>query len=220
MRNTLVLCVLVCSVLAHAHVRRRQHPKVPDTRMFIPSRSSLLAQNTESDRLGLHRIKNDMELKSMVQSKELVELLSSPSLAIDPRLPQNRRYCRPWTLSFLLQASTTYSQQFGKPLVVTSAVRTEQVQRRLLHWNRNAAPVHGEKASSHLTGATIDISRRSMTTEQRLFTEQLLLLYSAMNNIIVEEERGQLCFHIFVMPQETYESRVRLCEDAKQCGLR
>ena len=102
----------------------------------------------------------------------------------------------------LRELSYQYLMKFGQPLELTSAVRTVQVQRRLLHWNKNAAPIHGETASSHMTGATVDISRRRMTPFQSRWMELLLTEYAVQNRIVFLEEKVQPCFHIFVIPQE------------------
>jgi hypothetical protein len=111
-------------------------------------------------------------------------------------LPTNRRYTRPWVNSFLDSIGSAYLAQFGKQLQVNSAVRTVKVQRSLSHWNRNAAPAHGETASSHLAGLTVDIARRGLTKKQNTWIESYLM--SLGNAVIVEKEIHQPCYHICV----------------------
>ncbi len=198
MRKVLVTAGLTLCFLANVSARTHRH----STHGSGPSgnHDAQIAQNRESDKLGLTRIKNEKELISLVRSGKLVPLVSTPSLGIDPRLPLNRRYLRPWTLQLLTELSAGYATRFGRTLVLTSAVRTVQVQRTLTHWNRNAAPVHGETASSHLTGATFDVSRKGMTQEQNEWMRAALLAYTVQGRVIYLEETVQPCFHIFTMP--------------------
>jgi hypothetical protein len=197
MLRTFLLCLVLCVT---ASARHRQHVHRPDTRAFAPTKASQLAQNAEIERLRLARIKNDSELREFVQAGILVPVQATGTV-INPRLPQNRRYVLPWVNEVLGEIGAGYERQFNRPLIVTSAVRTEKVQRRLLHWNRNAAPVHGELASSHLTGATVDIARGRMSLAETRWMETTLMDYAVRNRVIVLEENGQRCFHIFVMPR-------------------
>ncbi len=108
-------------------------------------------------------------------SQDLVPILPSKTLRIDPRLDPSRRYCRPWTRDFLGDISEAYYQQFHASIQVNSAVRTVQVQKKLRRHNRNAAPETGETASSHLAGITVDIQRRGMTKAQVKWMEQYIM---------------------------------------------
>lgn len=207
-----ILTATSCMVMAlslttpsMAYKRPKHHPKhLPrvDTRVFIPTKEAQIQQNLWEEKFGLKPIENDSELLALVRTGALVQIVSSSSIVIDPKLPLKRRYCRPWTLALIQSIAQQYETAFREPLVITSAVRTVKVQRSLLHWNRNAAAIHGEMASSHLTGATVDVARRDMTAEQTRFMEQLLLEYALQNRVIVLEENGQECFHIFVIPTQ------------------
>lgn len=136
-----------------------------------------------------------------------MKVTESTALSINPRLPLGRRYVRPWVLPFLTTLSEAYYEQFHQPLILTSAVRTVKVQRSLRHWNRNAAPAHGDVASSHLAGSTIDLSRR-MTKEQNQWMEQVLMNdYVVWNRAIVMEENGQQCWHIMIKPEATWPNQ-------------
>jgi hypothetical protein len=184
----------------HAPYHLKLHHRHPSswTPMFPPTHESLLAQNVEVDRLGLTRIKNDRELKELIEAGELVPLPVGDHLVVDNHLPMNRRYCRPWTAQFLVDLSDAFYLRFHEPIMVDSAVRTVEVQRKLRRWNGNAAPAEGETASSHLAGLTVDLARRRMTKEQALFVEHWLLPLYAMKLVEVEEEYRQFCFHIMV----------------------
>jgi hypothetical protein len=181
----------------HLKLLARRHPKSWNP-LFPPTHESLLAQNAEIDRLGLPRIKNDRELKELIRDGELVPIPVSDHLIVDKHLPANRRYCRPWTASFLTDLSDAFYARFHEPIMVDSAVRTVEVQRKLLRWNGNAAPAEGETASSHLAGTTVDLARRRMTPEQGRWVEVYLLPLHAQGMVEVEEEYRQFCFHIMV----------------------
>ena len=116
------------------------------------SHEVLVHQNIIADVEGLSRIQDDAQLSAMVRSGDLVALPASPGLAVDPRLPLNRRYTRPWTAQFLRNLARAHEDLFGRPLQLTSAVRTVNFQRHLAHYNGNAAPTSGDTASPHLTG--------------------------------------------------------------------
>ena len=88
------------------------------------SHEVLVHQNIIADVEGLSRIQDDAQLSAMVRAGDLVALPASPGLAIDPRLPMNRRYCRPWTAQFLSNLARAHEDIFGRPLQLTSAVRT------------------------------------------------------------------------------------------------
>jgi len=166
--------------------------------MFPPTHESLLRQNEEIDRLALPRYQNSDDLLIAVTNQELVPLPLSSALIVDPRLDPQRRYCRPWTAQFLTDLSYDFYTKFHEPLMVDSAVRTVEVQKKLRKWNRNAAPYEGESASSHLAGLTIDLARKRMTKAEVKWIEWRLLYYHARSWVIVEEEYHQFCLHIEV----------------------
>jgi hypothetical protein len=166
--------------------------------MFPPTHDSLLRQNAEINRLALPRFQDEMDLLLAEDSHELVALPLSSALIVDPRLDPMRRYCRPWTAQFLTDLSTDFYARFHEPLMVDSAVRTVEVQKKLRKHNGNAAPYEGDSASSHLAGLTIDLARKRMTKKEVDWVEWRLLYYYARGWVIVEEEFHQLCFHIEV----------------------
>lgn len=128
-------------------------------------------------------------------------------MRINNAMPLNRRYCRPWTAKFLSDLSRVHSERFRNALVVTSAVRTADYQRHLLLINGNAAPAEGDLASPHLTGATVDIAKKSMSMAEVGWLRAYLLPLQTSGKVDVEEEFRQSCFHITVyngyLPPET-----------------
>jgi hypothetical protein len=179
------------------HRMHRLH-RIPWNPAFKPSHESLLLQNEEIDRLNLPRIYNDRQLEKLKASGDLVPIIPTEALRIQPSLDPSRRYCREWTREFLEDISTAYYKQFHQQIQVNSAVRTVLVQKKLRRHNRNAAPEFGETASSHLAGLTVDLQRRGMTKAQVRWMEDYLRPLKEMGLIEPEEERRQWCFHIMV----------------------
>ena len=171
--------------------------------VFRPSHDSLLRQNAEIDRMDLPRIQNDEELEHYKASGALVPINASEALRFDPRLSEDRRYCRPWTRDFVEDLSQAYYKQFREQIQVNSAVRTVQIQKKLRRHNRNAAPEKGDTASSHLAGITVDLQRRGMTKAQVKWMEQYLLPLRDAGLVEPEEERHQWVFHIAVSGRYT-----------------
>jgi hypothetical protein len=148
--------------------------------------------------MELPRIQNEEELEQYKASGALVAINASEALRFDPRLSEDRRYCRPWTRDFVEDLSEAYYKRFHEQIQVNSAVRTVQIQKKLRRHNRNAAPETGETASSHLAGITVDLQRRGMTKAQVQWVEQYLVPLRDAGLVEPEEERHQWVFHIAV----------------------
>lgn len=169
------------------------------------SHEILLRQNQVADSEGLDRIRDDNDLERMRTEHLLVPIPTGNGLHIDDRLPENRRYCRPWTALFLNQLGREYYARFQKPLQVNSAVRTVEFQHHLIHINGNAAPADGDTASPHLTGQAIDLAKHGLSMTEIAWLRGYLLPLVQQGKVDVEEEFQQSCFHISVyekfMPQ-------------------
>ena len=163
------------------------------------SYESLVHQNEMADAEGLERILDDADLDSRIQQRSLVPVPTSAGLQITQELPENRRYCRPWTARFLADMAQAHGIHFpGTQLLVTSAVRTVEYQRHLRLVNGNAAAAEGDVASPHLTGGTIDIAKHGLTQNQIAWLRSWLLPLQDAGKIDVEEEFKQACFHLSV----------------------
>ena len=206
MRKLAALLLLFCVVPAYGvkaapRAKHRKHKHQPtwfEYRAFPPTPESLILQNEAIDRLGLPRIKDSKALVALEENDELVPITANRYVRISPKLEADRRYARPFVDTFLQELGKEYFDQFEDSLQVNSAVRTMKTQMRLLRWNRNAAPVHGEKASAHLAGVAVDLQRRGLTQAQVRFIQTKLSFYVTMGMVIVEEELKQPCFHIVV----------------------
>jgi len=168
------------------------------------SHESLVHQNEMAEADGLERILDDADLQDRIVHGSLVPVPVSGSLRINTDLPENRRYCRPWTAKFLTDLSRAFTGKFAAgSLEVTSAVRTVEYQRRLRMINGNAAAADGDIASPHLTGGTIDIAKQGLSAKEIGWFRAYLIPLEQQGKIDVEEEFRQSCFHISVYKSYT-----------------
>lgn len=162
------------------------------------SLESLTRQNEKTEADNLERIEDDSDLNDRIERGMLVPVPVSTALTINGKLPRNRRYCRPWTASFLSDLGRTHEAAFHRPFEVSSAVRTVAYQKQLERINGNATSAEGDIASPHLTGAAIDIAKQGMTRQEIGWMRAWLLPLEQAGMIDVEEEFRQSCFHITV----------------------
>jgi len=214
MQAVVVLMMFANAVLPGVHPARKPAHLVSHHRHHLRrivfhspikgSHESLVRQNEKATADELERIQDDAQLEELTRSEELVNLPLGRTLVVDPKLSEDRRYCRPWTRTFLKDFAQAYYQQFKTPLQVNSAVRTALVQAKLRRHNRNAAaavavtPEDNEVMSPHLTGAAVDIAKRGMTRNQRVWAQNYLLGLQTSGLIDAEEEFRQPVFHITV----------------------
>ncbi len=87
---------------------------------FVPplrgSLASLMRQNRRNDAEGLVRIEDDAQLQQLEDGRAIVPLPASSSLQVNPDLPANRRYCRPWTARFLTDLAHAHYARFHRSL--------------------------------------------------------------------------------------------------------
>jgi hypothetical protein len=162
------------------------------------SHDILVHQNEMADAEGLDRIQDNDDLARKVADKELVRIPASAMLHVDERLPDNRRYCRPWVAQFLTDIARAHYARFHTPLQVNSAVRTVDFQEQLRRTNGNAAPIDGDTASPHLTGLAVDIAKKPLSQTEVAWMRGYLLPLEQQGKIDVEEEFQQACFHMSV----------------------
>jgi hypothetical protein len=171
-------------------------------RGYVPplkgSHESLVRQNERSEAEGLERIEDEADLDDRIAHKLLVPVPVSAALAVNASLPEDLRYCRPWTARFLADLARAHEVVFHRPIVVSSAVRTVAYQKQLERINGNAAPAEGDIVSPHLTGGTIDIAKEGLPRAELAWMRAWLAPLQAAGKIDVEEEFQQACFHITV----------------------
>jgi hypothetical protein len=168
---------------------------------MLPLRGSLESlerQNTRLTAEGMERIEDEDDLVSRIANGLLVPVPVSAALTVNPDLPPNHRYCRPWTARFLSDLAAAHGAVFHRPLDVSSAVRPVTYQKRLMRVNGNAAPAEGDVVSPHMTGAAVDIAKSGLSRAEMNWMRRRLLTLEAEGKIDVEEEFRQRCFHITV----------------------
>ncbi|MBV8115662.1 MAG: hypothetical protein JO300_13035 [Silvibacterium sp.] len=201
---------------ASAHHSRSHHARLtPETRTvtatiapqplinmhlapLVGSRESLVRQNERTEADGLTRIEDEAQLNQLRREKALVPLPVSASLHVNESLPMNRRYTRTWTAKFLTDLARAHYARFRRAVQVNSAVRTVEYQRHLIEVNGNAAPAEGDIASPHLSGASIDIAKKGLSTSEIAWMRGYLYPLQMAGKLDVEEEFYQSCFHITV----------------------
>ena len=184
-----------------SHHRTTRHARLRRIIFWTPlrgSHESLLRQNLRTSEDELQRIQDDTELEELTRNQVLVELPVNRYATVSSKLPEERRYCRPWTRVFVEDFGRDFYSEFKHPLQVTSAVRTVEVQHKLRRHNGNAAPVSGDTASPHLTGATIDIAKQGFSRKQLKWARDYLLGLQNEGKVDVAEEFHQRVFHITV----------------------
>jgi Family of unknown function (DUF5715) len=175
--------------------RYRPAPMPPP---MLGSAASLARQNQINESEGLERILDNQDLEDRIAQHLLIPLPASSTLLVNDSLPANRRYCRSWTARFLTDFARAHAARFHGPILVSSAVRTVEYQKQLIHINGNAAAAEGDVVSPHLTGATIDIAKGTMSRQEVGWVRSWLLPLQLAGKIDVEEEFQQACFHITV----------------------
>lgn len=162
------------------------------------SRESLIRQNEKSEAEGLERIEDSADLRDRIAHRLLIPVPASSALIVNANLPEQYRYCRPWTAKFLADLAHAHDAVFHRPILVSSAVRTIEYQKQLERVNGNAAPAEGDIVSPHLTGGTIDIAKGVFTRQEIGWMRAWLKPLQTAGKIDVEEEFLQACFHITV----------------------
>jgi Family of unknown function (DUF5715) len=186
------------------------HPeRIVPTAPLRGTLASLERQNERTQADGLERILDNTDLNDRIARGFLVPVPVSGDLTVNDRLPLNHRYCRPWTADFLTDLARAHESEFHRSLEVSSAVRTIDYQKRLERTNGNAASAVGEIVSPHVTGATIDITKKGMSTREIYWMRIVLRGLQEQGAIDVEEEFHQACFHITVYKSFLSRSALR-----------
>lgn len=165
-------------------------------------------QNAIADRHDLTRIRDRDQLEKFVDAGLLVPLYDTVAYVISDELgekdPGHRflyKHARPYTKAFLDDVLGEAHRTFGSRYTITSLVRTVEYQRKLCKSNGNAiCGVRGWKRSSHLTGASVDISYVGMSAKERRWFRKKLNRLQAAGKIIYVREISQACFHIMALP--------------------
>lgn len=181
-------------------------------------------QNAAADRYDLDRIQDIPHLERLIRGGYLVKVDGSgtDAYAIADELgeedPGNRSlymHARPYTKAFLDDLLGRAHRKFGREYKVTSLTRTWEYQLRLCRSNGNATCGRGWKRSSHLTGATVDISYVGFSRAEREWFRRELNRYQSQGKVIYIKEYDQACFHIMVLPTYGKGGKTKAVKKAK-----
>ena len=163
-------------------------------------------QNEKADEDNLSRILDDEMAARWIRLELLVPIEGQTSSYYLHAVPSGNRYLRPWAKLFLARLSRQFRARFGRPLRVTSLLRSAEYQVKLQGRNGNAAAATGPKASSHLTGAAMDISKKGMTGREIAWMRNVLSSLREKQYLHAIEEWKQPVFHIMIF--RNYEDYV------------
>jgi hypothetical protein len=169
-----------------------------DSQLLIATASSQEIQNTRADNDDLSRMRDLTTVRRFIRMGYLVRVPASTRAYYLHGISARYQYCRPWTKLFLDRLARQFYARFKQPLRVTSLVRTVASQIQLSRVNGNAADAFGPLRSSHLTGASLDISKHSMSAEARSWLRSVLYSLRSRGYLYAIEEFEQPTFHIMV----------------------
>ena len=102
------------------------------------------------------------------------------------------------TKRFIEQLAAAKRRFFGTPLRITGLTRTRTYQNALTATKGNAAPAHGRLQSTHLTGASVDISKRPLSVREINWLRIVLRRLTVDGLVHAIEEFREPHFHVFV----------------------
>ncbi len=157
-------------------------------------------ENAAADFFGLDRIADDTALRAAIRNDGLERLPNNRYVSWHRKLPESYAYSLPHVDTWLLSYGRDFRKRFGKPITVTSAVRPKSYQEELGLRNRNAAPTDGPFASTHSTGATVDIGYKGLKRKEVAWLSKTLSSMESRGEVQATKERYQACFHVMVYP--------------------
>jgi len=177
----------------------------------IPARPGhRVRENAEANADRLSRIRDRAALERFVRTGLLVRVPASAPGHRIVDVPGWRHVTRPWASLFLRQLGAAMRGLFGERLRVTDLARTEAVQLALREWNANAAPASGPLASTHLTGAAMDLSKVEHTDVEIAWLRLVLGRLTERGLVEAIEEFAQPHFHVLVLRDYAgYGARLR-----------
>jgi len=159
---------------------------------------NLSLENQRADADDLSRLSSTTMLNRFIRAGLLVAVPASTAHYYLNNIPAAYRYLRPWSKLFLTRLSRQFHARFGKKLRVTSVVRTVGLQNSIAKRNGNAAAAYGPQRSTHLTGATLDISKKGMTGREVAWMREVLHSLKTKEYLHAIEEFQQSAFHVMV----------------------
>lgn len=171
------------------------------------SRAKLAFENRLAYELGLPRFQTLDEIQS-AQSKLVRVPDETRTFYIDDHVNRDRRYLQSWSKDYLGQLAADFMSEAGgtadyPKIKVTSMVRDMQYQRGLRSVAQCRSP---ESCSTHLTGASFDISFNGMSVMQKAWMYRRLIRDRDLGLVVAIHEPFSGCFHIFVIKPDGDEN--------------
>jgi hypothetical protein len=197
-------------ILALPALARLRSGRLPLFARPLPARrGNLIRENAAADRQRLSRLRTREQVDRFVRRGLLVPVAAAPGARV-VEVPAWRRVARPWTRLFVYQLGAALHELFGARLRVTGLTRTVTVQDQLLVVNGNAAPARGPHRSSHLTGASVDLSKTEHSESEIRWLRLVLRRLAGRGVVNPVEEVAQPHFHVMVFRQYAdYARRLR-----------
>lgn len=163
-------------------------------------------QNAAADRFGLSRVKDLGMLRRFIEAGRLVKIENTSSYALetvgshDHAHAELYAHARPWVKSFLDRELGAGAAKYGMRFKVTSLVRTRAYQRSLCRHGGSGAICGSSwwKQSSHLTGSTVDITKKDLNQKARTWLESRIVELAKRSKVIAIQEGD--CYHVMVLP--------------------
>jgi Family of unknown function (DUF5715) len=188
---TFAVLLMLAAPLSHARA---------DEAALVATGSSQEIQNARANAFHLSRLRDLSMVSRFHEAGLLVRVPSRTPYYYVHGVPSHFRYLRPWTKLFIDRLSREYYARFHESLRVTSMLRTVRLQRHLTRTNPNAADAIGSDRSSHLTGATLDISKHGMNGREQQWLRDVLVELKGAGYLYAIEEFQEPCFHVMVYP--------------------
>lgn len=199
----------IIALPALARLRKGRLPLVASPLPASPG--NLYQENAAADRQRLSRLRTRAHLERYVRAGLLVPVAAETRGVHVVGVPPWRRVARPWARLFVRQLGRALHDLFdGARLRVTALARTEAVQGALRLANGNAAPAHGPRRSSHLTGASVDLSKVEYSDVELRWLRLVLERLADRGVVNSIEEFVQPHFHVMVFRRYAdYARRLR-----------
>lgn len=196
---------------------------------LLSSPEKLAQENCAADGMGFNRYQNLDEIVAD-DGKKLVPV-KSLLIRIKDDVPEARHVARPWTRDYIIEIANYLNQTPGVKkiehsevqLLIASLIRSRVDQdglskirksyqyikknlKKFLPGRRSFADCSSKAiCSTHLTGATVDISRLGVDKKKLKILATRLLEDREKGRILAIVENVNNCFHVFVIPPEYVE---------------
>jgi hypothetical protein len=140
----------------------------------------------------------------------------------DIRRPEDRRqlqarllsYIRPEARDVMLEIAHAYKEKFGRPLPITSLVRTERYQRELGETNPNATRI---SVPPHATGLAFDVFYGHMNAdEQQFLMDKIARMEDDGRVEALRENRDH--YHVFAFPDGRRPPEALVAQSMRDMG--